>query len=120
MENGANGHGSERAKSYQDFPAWQRAMDWVETVYEITADWKNDGIDLAAQVRSSALRVPAEIANGFGRGARHAFIERLEMAQGSLRECDTLFALAPNLGLMDDDTVARVRSASSELRDLIE
>ena len=48
---------------------------------------------LAAQVRRAALSIPLNIAEGFGRRSRKEFARFVSIAEGSLREIQTLLEL---------------------------
>ena len=69
--------------SYRDLIAWQRGIDLVEHVYGQTGDLpKDERFGLVAQMRRSAVSVPSNIAEGWGRGTRNdmfVFSERHEV-----------------------------------------
>ena len=47
------------ARNYRDLIAWQKAMDFVEVVYEITKNFPADErFTLTSQLRRSAVSVP--------------------------------------------------------------
>ncbi len=55
--------------SYRDLTAWQKAMDLTEKVYAETAKLPSrERFGLVAQMRRSAVSVPSNIAEGWGRG----------------------------------------------------
>jgi four helix bundle protein len=91
-------------KSHRDLVAWQRAMDLVVAIYEMTARWPRDEIyGLTSQARRAAVSVPANIAEGYGRENTGSYIHFLKMAQGSLKELETHVEVARRIGLIDDD-----------------
>jgi len=54
---------------YQDLVVWQRAMELVEQVYEVTRKLPvEERFGLASQMRRSSRSIPANIAEGYGRG----------------------------------------------------
>ena len=60
--------GREPAKRCQDLAVWQRAHQFVLTVYKLTANIpKHEQYGLTSQLRRAAVSVPANIAEGFRR-----------------------------------------------------
>jgi four helix bundle protein len=57
---------------------------------------------LTAQIRRSALSIPANIAEGYCRRSRADYLRFLAIAQGSAGELDALLSLASGLGYIED------------------
>jgi four helix bundle protein len=53
---------------------------------------------LADQIRRSAVSVPANVAEGYGRGSARDFARSLRIARGSLAELHSHITLASDLG----------------------
>lgn len=58
--------------------------------------------NLADQMRRSALSIPSNIAEGFGRGTNRDCLKFLFIAQGSLRELESQFDSAGAAGLLSN------------------
>jgi len=87
-------------RGYQDLQVWQRAMTLAEGVYRLTKSFPREELfGLTSQVRRSAASVPANIAEGYGRGTKPAYISFVRIAQGSLKETETHLLLAERVGL---------------------
>ncbi len=86
--------------SYRDLTAWQKAMDLTEKVYAETAKLPNrERFGLVAQMRRSAVSVPSNIAEGWGRGQTQDFPRHLSIARGSVFELTTQAEICQRLCL---------------------
>jgi four helix bundle protein len=89
-------------KSHRDLVAWQRAMDLVVAIYKMAASWPREELyGLTSQARRSAVSVPANVAEGYGRENLGSYIHFLKVAQGSLKELETHIEIALRLELID-------------------
>jgi four helix bundle protein len=59
---------------------------------------------LTSQIRRAAAAIPANIAEGHGRGTRKEYRQFLRTAQASLRELETHLILSTRVGLMPEAT----------------
>ena len=72
---------------FRDLLVWRQAMDLARDCYFLTKKFpKEELYSLTSQIRRAAVSVPANIAEGNGRGTRKDYISFLRIAQGSLRE----------------------------------
>jgi four helix bundle protein len=70
-------------------------MSLAEMSYRHTKDFpKQQRFGLTAQIRRFAASIPANIAEGYGRGTRGSYIQFLHFAQGSCKELETHVLLA--------------------------
>jgi len=103
-------------KSYRDLVAWQKGMDLTVHVYQATTHFPaGERFGLMAQMRRAAVSVPANIAEGFGRGGGADFRRFVLMARGSLFELQTHGELARRLGWLKGKTLTLLRQGSQEL-----
>jgi four helix bundle protein len=59
--------------NYKDLIVWQRSMDLVEALFQITAGLPpSEQFGLVAQMRRSAVSVPSNIAEGYRRKRRES------------------------------------------------
>ena len=87
-------------RSYRDLLVWQRAMELAVGTYELTRAWPREELfGLTSQGRRASASVAANIAEGYGRSTRHAYVGFLRIAQGSLKELETHLILAERVGL---------------------
>jgi len=86
----------ERARSFRDLLVWQKAHRFVLDVYKYTAQFpKAELYGLTSQFRRSAVSVPANIAEGFGKRGKSDKARSLNIARGSLDEVLLLSDFGP-------------------------
>jgi four helix bundle protein len=73
--------------TFEDMPVWKRGMDLAEEVFTITERLpKKEDYGLTSQIRRSALSVPANLAEGFGRKHSKDKLNFYYASRGSLAE----------------------------------
>ena len=93
-------------RSYQDLTVWQDGVGLVKACYFITRSFPKDELfGLTSQIRRSSVSVPANIAEGYGRGTRKDYVRHLMIAQGSLKELETHFIIAAEVELSSKSQV---------------
>ena len=89
-------------KTYKDLKVWQKAYDLCLNAYRITAAFpKDERYGLTSQIRRSAVSIPSNIAEGYGRKSRADYIRMLYIAYGSVCELETQTLLARDLGFVN-------------------
>ncbi len=102
--------------SYRDLNVWQIGLRLVVEAYAVGRQLPADErFGLTAQIRRAAVSIPANIAEGHGRNSRGDYRHHVWIAAGSLRELETLIAIAIALRYVDEATVAGVRRSCDEL-----
>ena len=85
-------------QTYKDLIVWQRAMDLVEAVYELTKEFpKSETYGLISQMRRCAVSIPSNIAEGRRRGSKKDYRQFLVIAYGSGAELETQIEIAKRL-----------------------
>ena len=107
-------------KSYRELIAWQKAMDLVVQVYEMTRTFPREEIyGLTSQLRRAAVSIPSNIAEGQGRRSSKEFVRFLGIAYGSLQETETQIILATRLGYLEAVQEAQVLEQCAEVGKLL-
>ena len=103
-------------RSHRDLLVWQRAMDIAVSTYELTKLYPRDELfGLTSQSRRAATSVAANIAEGYGRATKQAYLNFLRIARGSLKELETHLALAGRVGLASAETTKALLDQTDEL-----
>jgi four helix bundle protein len=73
--------------SFESMPVWQKGMELAERVFAITETLpRKEDYGLTSQIRRSALSVPGNIAEGFGRRHTKEKLNFYYVSRGSLAE----------------------------------
>jgi four helix bundle protein len=92
--------------SYRDLQVWQDAMKLAEVCYRMTALLPPDELfGLNTQIKRSAVSIPSNIAEGYGRGSAASYAHHLKIARGSLRELETQLLLMTRIELAREEQI---------------
>lgn len=109
-----------RIESYRQLEVWKKAVALVTEVYRTSQAFPKDEMyGLMSQLRSAAVSVPANIAEGWGRNMTGEYIQFLRTARGSLLECETHLIIAKNLEFIGDETLERMTAKTQELNKML-
>lgn len=88
-------------KSYRELLVWQKATDFAVECYRFTATFpKAETYGLTSQIRRAGVSIPANIAEGYGRGSRKEYVQFLLISQGSLKELETHIIISEKLAYL--------------------
>ncbi len=74
----------EKIKSFKDLKIWQKGIEIVKDVYDITKSFpKEELYGLTSQMRRCAVSIPSNIAEGFKRYHNKEFKQFLYITLGS-------------------------------------
>ena len=76
---------NDKAKTFQDLIVWQKAHQFVLSVYKLTKNFpKEESYGLTSQFRRASVSIPANIAEGLRKSGRQDKFRFMNIAQGSL------------------------------------
>ncbi|MEN6567224.1 MAG: four helix bundle protein [Veillonellales bacterium] len=82
-------------QGYKNLKVWQDSMDLAVQVIRLTEKLPHHELNgLSLQIRRSAISVPSNIAEGWGRKRDKEFCHFVDIAYGSLCELETQLELA--------------------------
>ena len=107
-------------KSYRDLIVWQKAMHFVTLVYKLTNDFPRDEkFGLTAQIKRCSVSIPSNIAEGYGRNYTKDYVRFLQIARGSLFECQTQLEIGVNLGFTKSEEIEPIFQLSIEIEKML-
>jgi four helix bundle protein len=103
------------SKPHKKLLAWQKSMDLVEYIYDLTRTFPREEIyGLTAQLRRAAVSVPSNIAEGAAGRSTVQFRNYLSVAIGSLNELATQLEIALRLGYLDAPAFGEIEKRVDE------
>lgn len=97
---------SDEIRSYRDLEVWREGLALAKECYLRTRGFPKDELfGMTSQIRRSAASIPANIAEGYGRDSTGEYVQFLRIAQGSLKELETHWILAGEVGLAREEDV---------------
>lgn len=110
----------ERIKTFRDLLTWQKSIDLVYSIYQVTKRFPLDELyGLTSQMRRSAISVPSNIAEGYGRRSTVDYKRFLKISTGSLYELQTQLEIAFRLTYMSKDDFLKVHEESREVERML-
>ena len=87
--------------NYKELEVWKRSVALTTELYKLTSRFPDtERYGLTSQIRRAVTSIPANIAEGWGRGSTGEYIQSLTVARGSLMEVETHLIVACNLHLV--------------------
>jgi len=106
--------------SYKDLQIWQRSINLVTQIYNLTSQFPdNEKYGLIKQLNRSAVSVPVNIAEGWGRNSKTSYIQFLKIARGSLYELETLLIICRNVKLGEVDALNKISIEVEEISKML-
>jgi four helix bundle protein len=103
-------------KDYKELTVWQKAVELVTQTYKATRAFPDaEKFGLTAQARRAVTSIPANIAEGWGRGSTKEYVQFLIVARGSLLELETHLIVSRNLGFLNPADLASVQRRLDEV-----
>jgi four helix bundle protein len=105
------------ARSFQDLIVWQKAHQFVLSVYRLTRTFPREELYvLTSQFRRAAVSIAANIAEGFRKRSRSEKARFMNISQGSIEECKYYLILARDLEYgYNEEQVAQIEEVSKLL-----
>lgn len=103
-------------KTYKDYIVWQKSIQIVKHIYEVTATFpKSELFGLVSQMRRCSVGIPSCIAEGFGRNTLKEHAQFYTMAYGSGLELETQLYIARELGFISESDFQNLNALLEEV-----
>jgi len=111
---------SEMLKNYKELKVWQKSYQLCLDIYKITKGFsKEERYGLTSQIRRSAVSIPSNIAEGYGRKTTPEYIRFLYIAYGSTCELETQILLTGDLGYIKSKHLMEVQKDLAEVERML-
>ncbi len=103
--------------AYEDLSVYQKSYKAALAIYELTKGYpESEKYGMIDQMRRSAVSIPLNIAEGYGKKSSKAeFVRFLLMAIGSSNEISVLISLSKDIGYIDERTYQRAKATYEEI-----
>ena len=100
---------------FKDLKIWQKGITIAEKCYFLTRTFPKDELyGIVQQIRRSAISIPANIAEGYGRRYTKEYIRFLNISVGSINELETHLILSERVELCPKQEVDTIISSLQE------
>ena len=107
-------------QGHKDLIVWQKSMNLVVIVYELTRDFPQSEIyGLTSQMRRCAVSIPSNIAEGSKRKTKNDFLQFIAIAFGSGAELETQIEIARRLKYGKLELIDKIESLLQEVMKML-
>lgn len=107
-------------KDFRDLKVWEKAHRLALSIYRVTSTLPaEERYGLTSQLRRAAASIPANIAEGCGRGGDPEFARFLQISMGSASELEYHLLLAHDLGFTDSATHQDLDTQTTEVKRML-
>lgn len=107
-------------QSYKDLKVWQKSMDLVVLVYNVTKTLpETERFGLTSQMRRAAVSIPSNIVEGRHRSSKPDYIRFLYISFGSIQELNTQLEICKRLQLLQTNEVVIIFKKLEEISKML-
>ena len=108
------------SRDFKRLKVWQKSHELTLEVYRVTAKFPRDELyGLTGQIRRACASIPANIAEGCGRGTDGDFRRFLRIAMGSASELESHVLLTGDLDLISASEQERLLIGVTEVKRML-
>jgi four helix bundle protein len=103
-------------KDYKELMVWRKSVDLAIATDKVTETFPGaEKFGITAQMRRAATSLPANIAEGWGRGTPKEYIQFLLIARGSLMELETHATISRELHYLSQVNFGHLQEQFQEI-----
>jgi four helix bundle protein len=107
-------------RDFRQIKVWEKAHRLALEIYKATAGFpKEELYGITSQLRRASASIPANIAEGFGRGGNVELARFLQIGMGSAYEVEYHALLAKDLGFIGEDAYDRLATQLIEVKRML-
>ena len=101
---------------FRNIIAWQKAHAFVLEVYKVTRNFPDaEKYNVVSQFQRAAVSISANIAEGYKKLGRNDKLRFLNIAQGSLSECENYILLSYDLKYISESEFEKLKLSAEEV-----
>ena len=106
--------------TFRELLICQKSMLFVTKIYQLTNFFpKDENFSLTSQIRRSAISIPSNIAEGYGRDGNKDYLKFLNISISSLYEIQTQIEIAYNLKYINEIQFNKTYENSREIERML-
>ena len=107
-------------KDFRSLKVWEKSHRLVLAIYAASRSFPpEERYGLTSQIRRASASIPANIAEGCGRGSEAEFARFLQIARGSASELEYHLLLARDLALLATEHHAELERETTDLKKML-
>jgi four helix bundle protein len=107
-------------RDFREFKVWEKAHNLTLDIYRNSAHFPREELyGLTSQLRRSSSSIPANIAEGCGRGSNKELARFLQIGMGSASELEYHILLARDLTYLSDVIYDRLQNRVVEVKRML-
>jgi four helix bundle protein len=107
-------------QDYTKLQVWQKSHALTVSLYNVTSVFpRQEMFGLTSQMRKAAFSIPANIAEGCGRGTNPEFRQFLHIAMGSANELEYFIFLAKDLNFLAPKQFQTLQPRVNEIKRML-
>ncbi|UCD35606.1 MAG: four helix bundle protein [Nitrospiraceae bacterium] len=111
---------SEMLRNYKELKVWQKSYQLCLSIYKATNEFpKQEQYNLVSQIRRTAVSLPSNIAEGYGRKTTTEYMRYLYIAYGSHCELETQVSLSGDLKYIVPEKLNSLRKDILEIERML-